>query len=927
MKQVLILLLAVTSLFAQSQVSINKTFNGVVTFTNTTNMQQVTSDPSGSCPGTAEVTSRASSKKFACIGVWTAISGSGSTSYTLPAATATTLGGVIVPTSGHLAVDGSGNITLTQAGILATLGAGSITNTYLATPSITINSVVCTLGGSCSVSGGGTVASVFGRTGTVIAASADYTAAQVTNAVDTTQTYSNPVWITALAWAKITGAPTFLQASNNLSDLSVASTARTNLGLGSAATQASSAFDASGAAATAQAASLQKTSNLSDLGSAATARTNLGLATVAATGAYADLSGKPTIPTITGAAPLKGFGGNAVAATAADVVGLFSTCSGTQYLGADNTCHTGLQSANNLSDLASVTTARTNLGLGSAATQASSAFDATGAAATAQAASLQKTSNLSDLASASTARTNLGLSTVAATGVYSDLTGRPTLPSVFVASGAGHTTGLVPDPGASAGTVKYLREDATWGVPPGGTASPGGASGTLQFSSGGAFAGLTNSVVNNSSCLNGLTGCLELGDGGPSPQYPLSISTTQAWGTANQQASNINSILSISGSADTDNNGTERNINIGTTLTGNKAILTLSSIYAITGVSTTGTGTGTAVAHDLGIVSRLQISSMATNMSTQDGANFWGDQSLAAGSSTTMRTFWSGGVANSGNAMGSYRSLETAFVTLSGSGTLGTQAGVYIPSVPTGASSSNVGLTIGGFCTAGNFSMLLCNWDGTPNFPARIDKPITSQYQFSQTAATEAWLDLAQGNGLFTSASNSGATRGINLLLTDNHNASAMADLSGITTAISNTNAGTTTRQANYLAFQYGMDTHQANVYSYAWEDSTAGRSWLGSNVYTTHVAIFHVGSAISDGQGSPMYRTSFTSGSEPFAFESTNSGMRQYFAGPTGLGTAPSISGALLQIFGERSTTGTRALCIDSSGNVHSSASACSGT
>lgn len=39
---------------------------------------------------------------------------------------------------------------------------------------------------------------------------------------------------------------------------------------------------------------------------------------------------------------------------------------------------------------------------------------------------------------------------------------------VFVGSGASHATGLVPDPGASAGTTKYLREDATWDVPSGG---------------------------------------------------------------------------------------------------------------------------------------------------------------------------------------------------------------------------------------------------------------------------------------------------------------------------------------------------------------------------------------------------------------------------------------------------------------------------
>lgn len=42
----------------------------------------------------------------------------------------------------------------------------------------------------------------------------------------------------------------------------------------------------------------------------------------------------------------------------------------------------------------------------------------------------------------------------------------------FVASGASHATGCVPDPGASAGTTKYLREDGTWTVPSGAFSSP-----------------------------------------------------------------------------------------------------------------------------------------------------------------------------------------------------------------------------------------------------------------------------------------------------------------------------------------------------------------------------------------------------------------------------------------------------------------------
>jgi hypothetical protein len=56
---------------------------------------------------------------------------------------------------------------------------------------------------------GGAVSSVFGRTGVVIPAVGDYTAAQVANAVDAAGSYSNPAWLASLAYAKITGAPSF----------------------------------------------------------------------------------------------------------------------------------------------------------------------------------------------------------------------------------------------------------------------------------------------------------------------------------------------------------------------------------------------------------------------------------------------------------------------------------------------------------------------------------------------------------------------------------------------------------------------------------------------------------------------------------------------------------------------------------------------
>ena len=72
-----------------------------------------------------------------------------------------------------------------------------------------------------------------------------------------------------------------LAAANNLSELASAATARTNLGLGTAATHAATDFDASGAATAALATAALKANNLSDLPSAATARTNLGMGTAA----------------------------------------------------------------------------------------------------------------------------------------------------------------------------------------------------------------------------------------------------------------------------------------------------------------------------------------------------------------------------------------------------------------------------------------------------------------------------------------------------------------------------------------------------------------------------------------------------------------------------------------------------------------------
>lgn len=81
---------------------------------------------------------------------------------------------------------------------------------------------------------------------------------------------------------------------------------------------------------------------------------------------------------------------------------------------------------------------------------------------------------------------NQGGTTLASVGqqqcvqFFCDIVGWKSFGDVFGASGTLHRRGVVPDPGAVAGTTKFLREDGAWAVPPGGGGG-GGISNAYSF--------------------------------------------------------------------------------------------------------------------------------------------------------------------------------------------------------------------------------------------------------------------------------------------------------------------------------------------------------------------------------------------------------------------------------------------------------------
>src|SRR5947209_1188250 len=141
------------------------------------------------------------------------------------------------------------------------------------------------------------------RTGAVVPASGDYTAAQVTNAVDQTGSYANPSWITSLAETKV--LPT--QTSNSGKYLT---TNGTSTSWGTVSIPVSSVFGRTGAvtAQTGDYTAAKVTNAVDQTGSYADPAWITSLA-------YSKLTGPPTIPTA--ANPTASIGLTAVNGSAA----------------------------------------------------------------------------------------------------------------------------------------------------------------------------------------------------------------------------------------------------------------------------------------------------------------------------------------------------------------------------------------------------------------------------------------------------------------------------------------------------------------------------------------------------------------------------------------------------------------------------------